>query len=114
MCPVEAYKLYMSKLDKRSNKLWQKPRQGQLHFTDESWYEPCNVGHDSLCNFMKILVKSAGLEMDIYTNHSIRATSIGTLDNKGFEARHITAISSHKNENTIKTYSTKCPENKKR
>ena len=48
-----------------------------------------------------------------YTNHSIRATCIGQLDKGGFKERHITAISSHKNESTICTYSTKCPEGKK-
>ena len=47
-------------------------------------------------------------------NHSIRVTCIGTLDKGGFEARHISAISSHKNESIICQYSTKCPENKKR
>ena len=36
------------------------------------------------------------------------------MDRNCFEAGHITAISGHKNESTIKTYSTKCPEVKKR
>ena len=34
------------------------------------------------------------------------------LDEAGFEGRHIIQLSSHKNEATIKEYSTKCPENK--
>ena len=63
---------------------------------------------------MKTLIKEAKLETNIYTNHSIRATCISTLDKNSFEARHITAISGHKNESTIKTYSTKCPDVKKR
>ena len=104
----------MQKLNKKSNKLWQKPRQSHIHWLDEDWYEPRCVGHTPLKKFMKTLIKNARLETDIYTNHSIRATCIGTLDDNGFEARHITAISSHKNESTIKTYSTKCPEKKKR
>ena len=52
---------------------------------------------------MKKLADAAKLNSKEYTNHSMRATCIGTLDNKGFEARHITAISSHKRESTIKT-----------
>ena len=50
---------------------------------------------------------------DHYTNHCIRATCMQTLDNAGFEARHIIALSSHKSESTIKQYATKCPEQKK-
>ena len=49
-----------------------------------------------------------------YTNHSIRATVISTLDNAGFEARHIMQLSSHKSESTIKEYTKKCPENKRK
>ena len=96
------------------DKLWQHPRQGYIHYTDEEWYETRPVGHDPLERFIRFLTKDAKLSGDNYTNHSIRATCIGTLDKKGFEARHITAISSHKNEATIKTYSMKCPDAKKR
>ena len=100
----------MSKL----NKLWQKPRQGQVFYIDNEWYESCPVGHDLLERFMKHLSKAAKLSMQVYTNHSIQATCIGTLDKGSFKAWQITAISSHKNESTVHQYSTKCPENKKR
>ena len=113
MCPVTAFKLYMSKLSMKVNYLWQKPRRGQLHFTDDDWYEPNRVGHDPLERFMKFFSTEAGLSM-LYTNHSIRATVITILDNRGVEARHIMKLSSHKNESTIKEYSRKCPENKKK
>ena len=63
---------------------------------------------------MKTISKNADLDGKNYTNHSIRSTCITTLDTSGFEARHITAISSHKNESTIKTYSAKCPESKRK
>ena len=72
------------------------------------------VGKDLLDRFMKInLGKSIALQGN-YTNHSIRATVISTLDGDGFEARHIIALSSHKSEQTIKEYSTKCPEPKRK
>ena len=114
ICPVNTFKLYISKLNKNSNRLWQKPRQGYIHFNDEYWYEKNPVGQKMIESFMKRLATEAKLDCNDYTNHSIRATCIGTLDSKGFEARHITAISSHKSESTIKTYSTKCPDSKKR
>ena len=60
---------------------------------------------------MKFLSEDIKLSM-AYTNHSIRATVITTLDKDGFEARHIMKLSSHKSENTIKEYATTCPDNK--
>ena len=108
------YKLYISKLNPKSDRLWQKPRQGYLHYMHETWYEKRHVGEKTIQSFMKNLSEAAKLGANDYTNHSIRATCIGTLDDEGFEARHITALSSHKSESTIKTYSTKCPDSKKR
>ena len=109
-----AYKLYTSKLNIKSDLLWQKPRQGYIHYNDTEWYESNRVGQKSLEAFMKTLIKEAKLDINIYTNHSICATCITTLDKHSFEARHITAISGHKSESTIKTYSVKCPDSKKR
>ena len=113
MCPVMTFNLYLSKLDKTMDLLWQRPKQGRVHYTDETWYEPRRVGEDLLNRFMKFLQISVKLE-GTYTNHSIRATVISTLDYAGFEARHIMTLSSHKNESTIKEYSVKCPENKQK
>ena len=62
---------------------------------------------------MKKLSENAGLSHN-YTNHCIRSTCISELDNSGFEAHHITAVSGHKSETTIKNYSVKCPASKKR
>ena len=38
----------------------------------------------------------------IYTNHSIRATTITILDRGGFEATHIMPMSGDRNESNIK------------
>ena len=102
----------MSKRNPNTDHLWQKARQAKLHYTDTIWFEPRPVGKDMLERFMKLsLSKSVTLEGN-YTNHSIRATVISTLDNEGFEACHIMSLSSHKSEATIKEYATKCPETK--
>ena len=108
------FRFYTSKLHPACHFLWQKPCQGEVFYADTEWYERRRVGHHTLESLMKTLINNASLECKMYTNHSIRATVIGMLDDKGFEARHITAISSHKNESTIKTYSKKCPEEKKK
>ena len=80
---------------------------------EDDWYDNQVVGCDSLNNAMKNLSQKAKLSQ-IYTNHCIRATVVTNLDEEGFEARHIMVISSHKSENSIKSYSSKCPENKKK
>ena len=83
-----------------------------MYYIEEEWYENRVVGRDMCDRFMKLsLAKSVQLDGD-YTNHSICATVITTLDKEGFEACHIIKLSSHKSESTVKEYSTKCPENK--
>ena len=111
---MDAYKLYFSKLSPDSNDLWQRVKTGELHYTDPVWYEPRRVGKDMLERFMKINLQKSVVLAGQYTNHSIRSTVIRLLDNEGYEARHIVALSSHKNESTIKDYATTCPDNKRK
>ena len=111
LCLITSFKFYLSKLNKDTNFLWQKPKQSRIHYTDEVWYELNCVGKDLLNRFMKFLQKNIELEGN-YTNHSICSTVITNLDSAGFEARHIITLSFHKNESTIQEYSIKCPDNK--
>ena len=62
---------------------------------------------------MRTISKEAELSMT-YTNHSIRETMIIKLDESRFKAHHIQAVAGQKSENTIKCYSKKCPDIKKR
>ena len=113
-CPVAIFKLYMSKFPKNIDDLWLKPRSGLINYVDEEWYEPRKVGRDTMERFMKLSIcKNVHLDGD-YTNHSICVTVIETLDNAGFEARHIIKLTSHKSESTVKEYARKCPENKRK
>ena len=113
MCPVTLFEFNLSKLSKECDKLFQQPRD-KIHYTDNEWFQPRGVGHNTIETFMKTLAKDAKLERNDYTNHSIRSTVISNLDRNGFEGRHIQAVSGHKSEATIKECSVKCPENKKR
>ncbi len=114
ICPVKTFELCVSKLDPRCNSLWQKPRHlKSLLYADAPWYEPRPVGHTLLEKFMGTL--SEDLELSYhYTNHCIHATGMTLLNEKGFEARHFCAVSSHKNEAMIRNYAVKCPDTKKR
>ena len=49
-----------------------------------------------------------------YTNHSIRTTCITLLDDAGFEPRHIMRTSGHRSETSIRSYSHRLSDNKKR
>ena len=86
----------------------------QLLIHDEQWYNKGRVGHDPLECFMKFLINDAKLSNNAYTNHSIRATVITNLNEKGFKACHIIAVTGHKLESTIKQNAKRCPETKKR
>ena len=104
----------MSKLNNGVDYLWQCPKQSQQFYNDSEWYEAHIVGHDPLERFMKFFTDDANLEGKNYTNHSIRATVIQTLDKAGFEARHIIKLSSHKNESSVKEYATDCSDDKRK
>ena len=93
--------------------LWQRPKS---HITDpvqDEWYDNQVVGKDPLNNAMKLLSERTKLSR-VYTNHCICASVVSKLDAEGFKARHIMVVSSHKSENSIKTYASKCPKNKKK
>ena len=109
--PIWIFKLYLSKLNKKRDDPWQKPKQ-YVEGPEDEWYHNQVIGRDPLNNTMKNLSNAAKLSTT-YTNHCIRASTVTELDTQGFEARHIMAVSGHKSENSIKNYSSVCPDNKK-
>ena len=50
----------------------------------------------------------------MYANHGLRAICITTLDQNGFEARHIMAVSGQKSEANIRSYSRHVADSKMR
>jgi len=68
------------------------------------WFDIAAVGKNTLGDKIKILSLKNNLSA-VYTNHSLRATTITMLDNEWFAARHILAISGHKSETSIRSYS---------
>ena len=106
------FQIYLSKLHPGNNCLWQRPK-NFVRDVDIIWYDNAPLGRDKLGKFMPDLSADANL-MYRYTNHSVCATSISGLDEAGFEGRHITSLSGHKNESSLKSYAAKCPINKKR
>ena len=71
---------------------------------DGPWYDAMVVGAKYLASMMKNISIDAELSF-VYTNHSLRATSVTVLDNSGVEARHIMSVSGHRSENSSRSYS---------
>ena len=68
---------------------------------------------EMLYSFMARMCVEAKLNTR-YTNHSVRATSITALDHAWIDSRHIMAISGHKSEQSMKSYSQNVSDTKKR
>ena len=62
------------------------------------------VGEHTLGEKMNNISREAKLSK-CYKNHLIRMRAVTILDKSGFEARRIMAVSGHKNEASIRSYS---------
>ena len=103
-CPVTSFELYIKHLNPLNEYLFQRPKtKGIFDYSQDVWYDNMVVGERSLGEKMKKISKDANLSKT-YMNHSIRATAVTILDRSGFEARHIMAVSGHKNESSIRSY----------
>ena len=101
-CPVSSFEKYLSVLNPMNEYLFQRPKKSAGE--GEIWYDNMVVGENTLGKKMKVISHQAELST-IYTNHSIRATTITIIDRSRFEARHIMSVSGHRNESSVKTYS---------
>ena len=115
---VQVHHSALSQCMSSTLKNWTHPAliSGRIHsltYEDAIWFEGHRVGHSHLEKFMSSLSKMLHLSQP-YTNHCIHATGMTLLNEQGFEAHHICALSSHKNESTVCNYTVRCPEPKKR
>ena len=101
-CPVFSFQRYLSKLNPKCSALWQRPKDSFLD-DDDVWYENKPIGKNTLGKIMANISKMAKLSQG-YTNYCIRATCITVMSEAGFEARHISTISGHRNDESIKNY----------
>ena len=108
---MKIFCLHMKKVNKKKV-LWQKPKTKHFDKFADEWFDNAPVGCDPLNESMKNLFKNAELS-NIYMNHCIWASVVTSLDEQGFEAHHIMAITGHKSENSFKSYASKCPERKR-
>ena len=69
--------------------------------------------YERLGTFMSSITKELKLSQK-YTNHCIRTTAVSLLDECNFEARHIMRVSGHKSESSIRSYSRRLSEVKRK
>ena len=93
--------MYLSKLNDGCQWMWQRPK-AKVTEQNASWYVNAPLGKCILGSMLKRICKEAGCKM--YTNHSLRATSISILDRAGHPSRDIMTVSGHRAESSIKNY----------
>ncbi|XP_065918766.1 uncharacterized protein KIAA1958-like [Dysidea avara] len=108
-CPVAAYELMISKrpLDLKSHgPLYLTPIRNETWNNKDVWYTSVPLGVNSINTFIPRMVVAAGLDHTNkhYTNHSIRKTTVKKLKKAGVTPTEITAITGHKNQQSLTDY----------
>ncbi|KAK7094075.1 hypothetical protein V1264_007745 [Littorina saxatilis] len=101
-CPVSTFLKYIEKLHPESERLWCYPRDS-FHDEDTTWYTCKPVGKHGLQQFLPKLSKQCGLSQ-IYTNHSIRATSATVLHRASHAPAAIQSVTGHKSLSSLAIY----------
>ncbi|XP_033759203.1 uncharacterized protein LOC117341461 [Pecten maximus] len=102
-CPVRSFVKYIRRLNPNCSRLFQKARKDPK---DRIFYDNIPLGHNRIGSFMTEISKAASLSV-VYTNHSLRATTVHVLDSAHIPSRHIMTVTGHKSESSLKTYSGK-------
>lgn len=98
---VEIFEFYVSKLHPDIDRLFQSPL--SCFSPEGCWFKKEPMGKNTLASMMQRISKKAGLSQ-IYTCHSVRASTITTLFHAGVSPQSIIAITKHRNTNSLKHY----------
>ena len=108
-CPVEAIRLYLSKIPRDCTCLFPKPlkktRSKDNEWEKESfWYSDKQVvGKHTLNDAMKLISEEAELSAK-YTNHCVRATVVSEMFSKGYTTEQIQTVTGHKRNDSVQRY----------
>ena len=102
MCPVNTYKLYISKLYPKCDAFFQNTNQ-YYRLPKDKWYKNMPADINTIGNFLKTISELAGLSY-IYTNHCIRGTTVSAMKCAGYSLQDIAYVLGHKNLETLKHY----------
>ncbi|XP_078364039.1 uncharacterized protein LOC144648312 [Oculina patagonica] len=99
-CPVFSFVKYLTHLNPYNKFFFQRPKSSS---DGQVWYDNLALGEHALGKRMKVISQQAELSTE-YTNFSIRAMSIETLDRCGFGACYVSESSSQ-SDSSIESYS---------
>lgn len=101
---VDVYRFYLSKLNPECAALFQKPKYKKWGLEEGSiWFDNVCIGVNKIGELMKTISLRAALSK-IYTNHSVRATSITVMYQGGVNTKQICKVTKHKSEESLKHY----------
>jgi hypothetical protein len=88
LCPVKTFVHYKKKLNPKCVFLFQRPsKQPKV----DVWYANMPLGRNQLGSIMSEISKEFALSQ-VYTNHSLRATTVHVLDAANIAGRHIMSV----------------------
>ena len=100
-CPVQTLIKYKELLNSSCTAFWQRPK--SMPREEGPWYDSIPLGINTLGGKMNSIAQKAGCTTK-YSNHSLRATTVTTLNDAGFDSRDIMTVTGHKAESSLKHY----------
>ena len=101
LCPVTSFELYLSKLSKNTDILFQQPNKN--FNKDGRWYTGGAAGKNKMKVILKTICQNAGLSQ-VYTNHCLRGTTATVLREFGYSIPEIASVTKHKNHQSLEHY----------
>lgn len=98
---VEIFKVYLSKLNPECDRLFQTPL--HAYKLDDIWYSKEPIGKNTIGKMMQRISGKAGLSQ-IYTCHSVRASTITRLFQAGIPTQNIIAVTKHRSTSSLSHY----------
>lgn len=100
-CPVNVFRLYMTKLNPNCNRMWQLVK-NTFNDNDVSWFTARPIGINTLQKFLQQICKYCQLDK-VYTNHCLRVSTISILS-EIFSENEVRAVSGHKTNSSLGIY----------
>jgi hypothetical protein len=93
--------MYTAKLHPDLDTFLQRPSKNYIG--RNTWYDRAPLGQHTIANMMRNISESAG-SSQIYTNHSIKASTATVLKKAGVPSQDIMTVTGHKNIASLSSY----------
>lgn len=112
-CPIRSFKFYMSKLNPKCERFFQKPNMHLKNAQKDRWYDNVPVGKNTINNWMSDICEIVGNLSQRYTNHNIRSTTATAMGDGNHPVQDIAQVLNQANVESVKSY-LGCPTMKKK